>query len=91
MNLKMYKTMQYIFLYCLCLTLISSQNLDDQKEYYKRFKNPKLSQVIFSDYKSFKKEYDRLYSLATRERRKELYKDNKENKKKRDDSQYRVG
>ena len=38
----------------------------------------KLRKEDFPDYKSYKKEYDRQYSLKKRERRKELYQLNKE-------------
>ncbi len=39
-----------------------------------------LKKEDFPDYKSYKKEYDRLYSLHTRERRKQIYKENSEYK-----------
>ena len=41
-----------------------------------------LKREDFPDEKSYKKEYDRLYSLATRERRKILYQEQKEYKQK---------
>jgi len=39
-----------------------------------------LNKDDFPDYKSYKKEYDRLYSLDTKERRREIYKLNREYK-----------
>ena len=41
-----------------------------------------LKREDFTDSKSYQKEYDRLYSLATRERRKQLYQEQKEHKQK---------
>lgn len=43
--------------------------------------NINLNKVDFPDYKSYKKEYDRQYSLLTRERRREIYKNKNEEKK----------
>jgi len=44
--------------------------------------NINLKREDFPDQKSYKKEYDRLYSLQTKERRKELYQENKEHERK---------
>ena len=41
-----------------------------------------LNREDFPDYKSYKKEYDRQYSLQTKERRKQLYQEQKEHKRK---------
>ena len=56
------------------------------KKYQKRVKYDEtkinLKKEDFPDQKSYKKEYDRLYSLATKERRKVLYEEQKEYKQK---------
>jgi len=56
--------------------------LKPRKEFITR-RNFGLNKDDFPDYKSYKKEYDRLYAKATRERRKEIYHENKEYKQKK--------